>query len=84
MQATDQDTAAMQRAREQGDLVQLGREAHKIKGASRLVGEVELAHAATELELATKSEDWSQLLPLCADVHTCAERLRQFIDANYA
>ncbi len=83
MQATDQDTAAMQRAREQGDLVQLGREAHKIKGASRLVGAVELAHAATELELATKSEDWSQLLPLCADVHTCAERLRQFIDANY-
>ena len=83
MQATDQDSAAMQRAREQGDLVQLGREAHKIKGASRLVGAVELAHAATELELASRSEDWSQLLPLCADVHTCAERLRQFIDANY-
>jgi len=83
LQATDQDTAAMQQAREQGDLIQLGREAHKIKGAARLVGAIELAHAAMELELATKSEDWSQLLPLCADVHTCAERLRQFVDANY-
>jgi len=83
LQATDQDTAAMQLAREQGDLLQLGREAHKIKGASRLVGAVELAHAAAELELATKSEDWSQLLPLCADVHTSAERLRQFVNANY-
>ncbi len=83
LQATDQDTAAMQRAREQGDLIQLGREAHKIKGAAKLVGAIELANAATELERATKSEDWSQLLPLCADVHTCAERLRQFVDANY-
>ena len=72
LQATDLDTAAMQKAREQGDLVQLGREAHKIKGAAKLVGAVELAHAAMELELAVKSEDWSQLLPLCADVHTCA------------
>ncbi|MGH8050516.1 MAG: ATP-binding protein [Arenimonas sp.] len=83
MQATDQDTAAMQYAREQGDLIQLSREAHKIKGAAKLVGAIELAHAAMELELAVKSEDWSQLLPLCADVHTCAERLRQFVNANY-
>ncbi len=83
LKATDQDTAAMQRAREQGDLLQLGREAHKIKGAAKLVGAIELAHAAAELELATKSADWPQLLPLCADVHTCAERLRQFVDANY-
>ncbi len=83
LQATDIDTAAMQRARELGDLIQLGREAHKIKGASKLVGAMELAHAAMELELATKSEDWSQLLPLCADVHTCAERLRQFVNMNY-
>ncbi|MGH8104832.1 MAG: ATP-binding protein [Arenimonas sp.] len=81
--ATQNDTAAMQRAREQGDLAQLGREAHKIKGAAKLVGATELAHAAMELELATKSADWPQLLPLCADVHTCAERLRQFVDANY-
>jgi len=83
LKATDQDTAAMQRARELGDLIQLGREAHKIKGAAKLVGASELAHAAMELELATKSADWPQLLPLCADVHTCAERLRQFVDANY-
>jgi two-component system, NarL family, sensor histidine kinase EvgS len=83
LRATLQDTASMQRAREQGDLVQLAREAHKIKGAAKLVGADELAYAATELERATKSEDWSQLLPLCADVHTCVERLRQFINVNY-
>ncbi|MEO6173152.1 MAG: ATP-binding protein, partial [Arenimonas sp.] len=83
LKATDQDTVAMQHAREQGDLTQLAREAHKIKGSAKLVGAVELAQAATELELATKSADWPQLLPLCADVHTCAERLRQFVQANY-
>jgi two-component system, NarL family, sensor histidine kinase EvgS len=83
LQATEQDTAAMQHAREQGDLIQLGREAHKIKGAAKLVGAIELAQAAIELELASKSEDWSQLFPLCADIHTCAERLRQYVDVHY-
>lgn len=83
LQAMDHDTVSMQRARERGDLSQLAREAHKIKGAAKLVGAIELAHSAAELELATHSEDWSQLLPLCADVHTSTERLRQYVEANY-
>ena len=69
------DLQAMQQAREAGDNAQLAREAHKIKGAARLVGAGELALAASELELAAKGNDWPQLLPLTADVQTAARRL---------
>jgi PAS domain S-box-containing protein len=74
--STERDLAALRQAREHGDVAQLAREAHKIKGAARLVGASELAHAASELELAAKASDWPQLLPLGADVQTAAQRLR--------
>ena len=77
------DLVAMQRARESGDAVQLAREAHKIKGAARLVGAGELALAASELELAAKGNDWPQLLPLTADVQTAARRLALHVQQNY-
>jgi PAS domain S-box-containing protein len=81
---TARDVAAVDAARAAGDLVQLAREAHKIKGASRLVGATELAHAASELELATKASDWSQLLPLSADVQTAMERLKRHVQDRYS
>ena len=74
--ATAIDLQGMQQARETGDDVQLARQAHKIKGAARLVGAHELAQAAADLEMAAKVADWPSVLPLCADVQTCAERLR--------
>lgn len=77
------DLAAVQRAREAGDTAQLAREAHKIKGAARLVGATELAHAAAELELAAKAADWPQLLPLAADLQTALQRLAMHVRAAY-
>lgn len=76
LDATAIDLNGMQQAREAGDPVQLARQAHKVKGAAKLVGAQELAQAAADLELAAKVGDWPQVLPLCADVQTCAERLR--------
>ena len=81
--ATEQDLRALRQAREAGDTARMASEAHKIKGASRLVGAPELAQAAAELELAAKAADWPQLLPLCADLQTAAERLRLHVLANY-
>jgi two-component system sensor histidine kinase EvgS len=80
---TGRDVAALIAAREAGDLEQLAREAHKIKGASRLVGANELALAASELELAAKAGDWTQLLPLSADIATAADRLQRHVRASY-
>ena len=78
--STDSDVAQLREAREAGDVIQLARQAHKIKGAAKLVGALELAHAATELELAAKGADWSQMLPLGADIQTAVERLRLHVE----
>lgn len=83
LDSCSRDLVAMQRARESGDAAQLAREAHKIKGAARLVGAGELALAASELELAAKASDWPQLLPLTADVQTAARRLALHVRQAY-
>jgi HPt (histidine-containing phosphotransfer) domain-containing protein len=81
--ATDADLAGLAAAREAGDLAQVARQAHKIKGASRLVGAQQLGEAAEEVEAAAKSADWSQVLPHCTDVQTAAERLRRHVNDRY-
>jgi two-component system sensor histidine kinase EvgS len=75
--ATDADLRGLQAARAAGDLAQVARQAHKIKGAARLVGAHPLGEAAAEVETAAKAGDWSQVLPHCADIETAAERLRR-------
>lgn len=77
------DIQGLQSARTAGDLAQYAREAHKIKGAARLVGALQLADAAAAAEAAAKAGDWSQLLPLGADVETAAERLRLHVTHRY-
>jgi HPt (histidine-containing phosphotransfer) domain-containing protein len=74
----------MQAARGAGNLDDLARQAHKMKGASRLVGAQELAAAATEVEAAAKQGDWAGVLPHCADVATAVERLRRHIEETYS
>jgi PAS domain S-box-containing protein len=83
LSATAIDVQGLRLAREAGDAAQLARQAHKIKGASRLVGAGELAQAAAELEAAAKAADWPLALPLCADVQTCAERLRLHVQERF-
>lgn len=82
--ATAADLQDLQAARAAGDLEQLARQAHKIKGASRLVGALQLAEAAAAVETAAKAADWAQILPHCADLATVVERLRLHTVEYYA
>ncbi len=84
LDATAHDLAALDKTREDGDIPALTRQAHKIKGAARLVGASELAHAAGELEAAGHAGEWSGILPLVAHVETAAERLKLFVAERYA
>ena len=54
--ATDEDLAALQAAIAGADAVEAGRQAHKIKGAARIVGAIELAEIASVLESAAERE----------------------------
>jgi HPt (histidine-containing phosphotransfer) domain-containing protein len=74
--STDDDLAQLEALRVAGDLPGLTRQAHKIKGAARLVGAVELAEAAARLETAGRDVAWDRVLPAAADVHTALLRLR--------
>ncbi|MBW8368453.1 MAG: response regulator, partial [Arenimonas sp.] len=77
------DLAELDAARQAGDLAAVARQAHKIKGAARLVGAWPLGEAAAEVESAAKAADWAQLLPCCADVATATERLRMYVQGRY-
>jgi signal transduction histidine kinase/CheY-like chemotaxis protein/HPt (histidine-containing phosphotransfer) domain-containing protein/CHASE3 domain sensor protein len=81
--STVQDLDALNGARIAGDLVALTRQAHKIKGASRLVGALELAETAGQLEAAARAAEWPAVLPLAADLATAAERLRLYVGERY-
>ena len=73
------DLQGLDAARAAGDLAALARQAHKIKGAARLVGAEPLAEAALAAETAAKAADWAQVLPACADLVTAAERLKRHL-----
>jgi HPt (histidine-containing phosphotransfer) domain-containing protein len=83
LETTFADLAEMDSARQAGDLAAVARQAHKIKGAARLVGAWPLGEAAAEVEAAAKAADWAQLLPRCADIATAAERLRMHVEGRY-
>ena len=83
LDTTFSDLAELATARQAGDLVAVARQAHKIKGAARLVGAWPLGEAAAEVEAAAKDADWAQLLPRCADITTAAERLRMYVAGRY-
>lgn len=84
LDATAHDIAQLARSREAGDIPAITRQAHKIKGAARLVGASELAHAATDLEASGQAGEWSGILPLVAHVETAAERLKLFVAERYS
>ena len=83
LDATAQDLAVLTQARTGGDIAAITRQAHKIKGAARLVGASELAHAAAELEAAGHSGEWAAILPQATHVETAAERLKLFVAERY-
>ncbi len=81
--ACDADLKDLNAARANGDLGQLARQAHKIKGAARLVGAEQLGEAAAAVEHAAKSGDWALILPQAADLATAVERLRLYVTSHY-
>ena len=82
MDTTVDDLAALEAARGAGDAPAIARQAHRIKGAARLVGAVELAACADTLEGAAREDDWDALLPLAEDLATAMQRLRLAMDAG--
>ncbi|HEY1141493.1 MAG TPA: ATP-binding protein [Lysobacter sp.] len=84
LDATAHDVAQLGHCREAGDIPAITRQAHKIKGAARLVGAGELAQAAGDLEAAGQGGEWSAILPHFAQVETAAERLRLFVAERYS
>ncbi len=81
--STAQDLASAEAARNAGDLGELARQAHKVKGASRMVGALELAQCAEQLERSARAGDRHAAAPLAADLATAAERLRRHVAARY-
>lgn len=81
--ATAQDLAALDAALAQRDATALTRQAHKIKGAARLVGATELAEAATVLESAGRKGTWPAIPPLVCDVRDAVARVRQLMAQRY-
>lgn len=81
--STTADLAALEHARAAGALADVTREAHKLKGAARLVGAGELGDAAERLEAAARGQDWAAVTPLATDVVTAAHRLALFVDARW-
>lgn len=76
------DIALLDQLREAGNLPEMTRQAHKIKGAARLVGANQLAEAAAALEAAGRSSDWAGVMPLATDLHNACECLRRHITAK--
>lgn len=74
--ATAQDLVALHAAREGGDAVALTRQAHKIKGAARMVGAAELGQVAEALETAGRHDEWLTIPPLAAYLDAALQRLR--------
>lgn len=82
--STTTDLADVTAAVRGHDTALVAREAHKLKGAARMVGAVELSQAAAELEAAGKAGDWARILPLAADLETAAGRLRLHLAERFA
>jgi two-component system, NarL family, sensor histidine kinase EvgS len=82
LSGTAVDLAALEAAHAAGDLPALTREAHKIKGAARIVGAVALGEFASRLEAAARAGD-AEVAPLVADVAEAANRLTLETDTRW-
>ena len=51
--------------------------------AAQLVGALELADAASRLEIGSRAADWASIAPRTADVVTATTRLRLYLEARH-
>jgi two-component system sensor histidine kinase EvgS len=81
--ATQQDLDTLRTALGEGNVMAVGREAHKLKGAARMVGAGELADVAEAIELAARAQDLARVATRAPDLDTCVERLRLYCRQRY-
>lgn len=84
LDTTHQDLIELETARAASDVQAIVRQAHRIKGAAKLVGATQLAHATAELERAGAQEGWAVLPPLMDAVNETAQRLRGYVEQDAA
>jgi two-component system, NarL family, sensor histidine kinase EvgS len=77
------DLATLERAVAEHDHPGATREAHKIKGAARIVGALELADAADALETAARAGEAVVVPVLATDVATALQRLALHVDQRW-
>ena len=83
LRCTRDDMEALERLRAAGDLPALVTQAHRLKGAARLVGAVELAEAAASLETALRAGARERLAALEDALHAAHWRLREYVARQY-
>ena len=83
LDATRRDLATLHLALTSADAPALAREAHKIKGAARLVGTTELADAAEALEAVARARDLGRMHQLSPDLDTAFEKLKLFVEREF-
>lgn len=75
------DLAALRAAVAGGSADQVRREAHRIKGASRMVGAHQISTLAAQLEAAATTDDWSALWPTAEDLEAAMARVMATLEA---
>ena len=75
------DLAALRAAVAGGSSDEVRREAHRIKGASRMVGAHQISTLAAQLEAAATTDDWSALSPTAEDLEAAMARVMATLEA---
>ena len=78
-QSSREDSRSLRQAFEARDLTEVVRQAHRIKGASRSIGAIDLATSSEQLEHAGRSSDWDALESAMAGFEREVERLSDYL-----
>ncbi|WP_449446880.1 ATP-binding protein [Thermomonas brevis] len=83
LHCTQDDMQELERLRGTDDLATLISQAHRVKGAARLVGAQELAAAAAALEAALRGGDHAHVPALAEALHAAHAQLRDHVAQRY-
>lgn len=78
----DVDAAMLKRAVDQSDIAQVTTSAHRIKGASRMIGAVEFAAICERLEHAGRNKDFQEVQAHMKAFENELERINQYCEAD--
>ncbi|HET7729431.1 MAG TPA: ATP-binding protein [Usitatibacter sp.] len=82
--ANDEDVRSLRHAVQARDLDEVIHFAHRIKGASRTLGAVELAGAGERIEQAARNGDWDGVLTGMRTLGPALDRLNSFLSTSLA